>query len=124
MQQKQIYTSMTESISPTVKMIIDELQALSNAEKREVFPRFFKAGKGEYGEGDLFLGVTVPNIRTIAKQHKDISLDVIRELMLSKWHEVRLCALLIMDDPSQGLGGVRLLFTCPQHAKGCTTNHG
>ena len=92
---------MTESISPTVKMIIDELQALSNAEKREVFPRFFKAGKGEYGEGDLFLGVTVPNIRTIAKQHKDISLDVIRELMLSKWHEVRLCALLIMVEKSK-----------------------
>ena len=92
---------MTESISPTVKMIIDELQALSNAEKREVFPRFFKTGKGEYGEGDLFLGVTVPNIRTIAKQHKDISLDVIRELMLSKWHEVRLCALLIMVEKSK-----------------------
>lgn len=51
-------------------MIIDKLQALSNAEKREVFPRFFKTGKGEYGEGDLFLGVTVPNIRTVAKQHK------------------------------------------------------
>ncbi len=101
MQQKQIYTSMTESISPTVKMIIDELQALSNDEKREVFPRFFKAGKGEYGEGDLFLGVTVPNIRTVAKQHKDISLDVIRELMLSKWHEVRLCALLIMVEKSK-----------------------
>ena len=101
MQQKQIYTSMTESISPTVKMIIDKLQALSNAEKREVFPRFFKTGKGEYGEGDLFLGVTVPNIRTIAKQHKDISLDVIRELMLSKWHEVRLCALLIMVEKSK-----------------------
>ena len=92
---------MTESISPTVKMIIDELQALSNAEKREVFPRFFKTGKGEYGEGDLFLGVTVPNIRTIAKQHKDISLDVIRALMLSKWHEVRLCALLIMVEKSK-----------------------
>ena len=82
-------------------MIIDKLQALSNDEKREVFPRFFKTGKGEYGEGDLFLGVTVPNIRTVAKQHKDISLDVIRELMLSKWHEVRLCALLIMVEKSK-----------------------
>ena len=92
---------MKESISPTMKMIIEELQALSNAEKREVFPRFFKAGKGEYGEGDLFLGVTVPNIRTVAKQHKDISLDVIRELMLSKWHEVRLCALLVMVEKSK-----------------------
>ncbi len=78
------------------KTITSELQALSNAEKREIFPKFFKAGKGEYGEGDRFLGVTVPNIRAIAKLHKDISLDEIRDLMLSEWHEVRLCALLIM----------------------------
>ena len=52
------------------KTITNELQALSDAEKREIFPKFFKAGKGEYGEGDRFLGVTVPNIRAIAKLHK------------------------------------------------------
>ena len=83
------------------KIITSELQALSNAEKREIFPKFFKAGKGEYGEGDRFLGVTVPNIRAIAKLHKDISLDEIRDLMLSEWHEVRLCALLIMVEKSK-----------------------
>ena len=83
------------------KTITSELQALSNAEKREIFPKFFKAGKGEYGEGDRFLGVTVPNIRAIAKLHKDISLDEIRDLMLSEWHEVRLCALLIMVEKSK-----------------------
>ena len=83
------------------KTITSELQALSNAEKREIFPKFFKAGKGEYGEGDRFLGVTVPNIRAIAKQYKNISLNEIRELIQSEWHEVRLCALLIMVEKSK-----------------------
>ena len=83
------------------KTITSELQALSNAEKREIFPKFFKTGKGEYGEGDRFLGVTVPNIRAIAKQYKNISLNEIRELMQSEWHEVRLCALLIMVEKSK-----------------------
>ena len=83
------------------KTITSELQALSNAEKREIFPKFFKAGKGEYGEGDRFLGVTVPNVRAIAKQHKDIALAEIQELIQSEWHEVRLCALLIMVEKSK-----------------------
>ena len=83
------------------KTITNELQALSDAEKREIFPKFFKAGKGEYGEGDCFLGVTVPNIRAIAKLHKDISIEEIRDLMQSEWHEVRLCALLIMVEKSK-----------------------
>ena len=83
------------------KTITSELQALSNAEKREIFPRFFKAGKGEYGEGDRFLGVTVPNIRAIAKLHKDVSIEEIRKLIQSEWHEVRLCALIIMVEKSK-----------------------
>lgn len=83
------------------KTITSELQALSDAEKREIFPKFFKAGKGEYGEGDRFLGVTVPNIRAIAKLHKDISIEEIRELIQSEWHEVRLCALIIMVEKSK-----------------------
>ena len=83
------------------KTITQELQSLSNAEKREIFPKFFKAGKGQYGEGDRFLGVTVPNIRTIAKRHKEISLEEIRELLESEWHEVRLCSLIIMVETSK-----------------------
>lgn len=83
------------------KTITNKLQALSDAEKREIFPKFFKAGKGEYGEGDCFLGVTVPNIRAIAKLHKDISIEEIRELIQSEWHEVRLCALIIMVEKSK-----------------------
>lgn len=83
------------------KAITSDLQALSDAEKREIFPKFFKAGKGEYGEGDRFIGVTVPNIRSIAKLHKDISIEEIRELIQSEWHEVRLCALIIMVEKSK-----------------------
>ena len=83
------------------KTITSELQALSNTEKREIFPKFFKAGKGEYGEGDRFLGVIVPNVRAIAKQHKDIALAEIQELIQSEWHEVRLCALIIMVEKSK-----------------------
>lgn len=83
------------------KIITSELQALSDNEKREIFPKFFKAGKGEYGEGDRFLGVTVPYIRAIAKLHKDISIEEIRNLIQSEWHKVRLCALIIMVEKSK-----------------------
>ena len=83
------------------KTITNKLQALSDAEKREIFPKFFKAGKGEYGEGDRFLGVTVPNIRAIAKLHKDISIEEIQDLIQSEWHEVRLCALIMMVEKSK-----------------------
>lgn len=76
--------------------ITAELQVLSQEEKRRILPRFFKTGKGEYGEGDKFLGVVVPNVRAVARKHKEASLDEVRELMSSAWHEVRLCALLIM----------------------------
>ena len=76
--------------------ITAELQAFSQDEKRKVLPRFFKTGKGEYGEGDAFLGVVVPDVRNVARKHKVANFDEIHELMASTWHEVRLCALLIM----------------------------
>lgn len=64
--------------------------------KREYLPRFFKTGKGQYGEGDKFLGVVVPHIRMVAKRHKDEPFEVMEELLQSEWHECRLCALLMM----------------------------
>ncbi len=76
--------------------IIKELKAHSDEEKKMVLPRFFKTGKGEYGEGDKFLGVTVPNNRKVAKMFKDASADVLEILLKSEWHECRLCALLIL----------------------------
>ena len=76
--------------------IFDALVARSDEKKKIVLLRFFKTGKGQYGEGDKFLGVTVPNIREIAKEYKDVSFDVLKELIHSPWHEMRMCALLIL----------------------------
>ena len=79
-----------------INIIIDELQLLSTDEKRNILPRFFKTGKGEYGDGDKFLGVSVPDIRKVAKNHKNATINELTEMMQSEWHEVRLCSLLIM----------------------------
>ena len=65
-------------------------------EKAAFSPRFFKAGPGEYAEGDKFLGVNVPSTRVVAKQHKDLPLSEIEELLSSEWHEERLCVLFIL----------------------------
>lgn len=79
-----------------INIIIDELQLLSTDEKRNILPRFFKTRKGEYGEGDKFLGVSVPDVRKVAKNHKNATINELTEMMQSEWHEVRLCSLLIM----------------------------
>ena len=76
--------------------IVRGLRAASNVEKKAVLQRFFKTGKGEYGEGDRFLGVTVPETRKLAKAHKEASYELIEALLESEWHECRLCALLIL----------------------------
>lgn len=81
--------------------VVTDLQTLSSAEKQAVFPRFFKSGKGEYGEGDRFLGVVVPKVRKVAKNYQEISLTDVRALLRSDWHEVRLCALLIMVEKAK-----------------------
>ena len=73
-----------------------ELETYVDPVKREYLTGFFKTGKGQYGEGDKFLGVVVPNTRIVAKRHKDIPFEVMAELLQSEWHECRLCALLMM----------------------------
>lgn len=72
------------------------LRAAANPEKAAFFPRFFKAGPGQYAEGDMFLGVTVPQQRIIAKRYKNLSLTAIEQLITSAWHEERLTGLLIL----------------------------
>lgn len=79
---------MTQRIIQTLKEYIDE-------EKAKVLPRFFKTGRGEYGEGDRFLGITVPNIRTVARMYATAPKEVVGELLMSEWHECRMCGLLI-----------------------------
>ncbi len=73
------------------------LECLSQPEKKDFFPRFFKSGPGEYAEGDEFIGVTVPDQRKIAKAYfQKISLKELSELLCSKIHEHRHCALLML----------------------------
>ncbi len=73
------------------------LQDLSIPDKAEFFPKFFKTGKGEYGEGDIFIGVTVPDQRSVAKEfYNKISLEELSELLSSTIHEHRLTALLML----------------------------
>lgn len=80
-----------------VKEIQESLAVLSIPEKAEFFPRFFKTGKGEYGEGDLFLGVKVPDQRAVAKEYyAKISLPELGSLLSSKYHEHRLTALFML----------------------------
>lgn len=76
--------------------IVRELRACSREDKKEILPRFFKTGKGEYGEGDMFLGVVVPETRKVALRHRDAAFEVVEALLESEWHECRLCALLIL----------------------------
>ena len=80
----------------TAEFVLSELQSVGSPEKAAHLSRFFKTGPGQYGEGDKFLGVVVPNTRLVAKRHKDAPLDVMAELLQSQWHECRLCALLML----------------------------
>jgi len=72
------------------------LKSHTNLEQAKVYLRFFKTGKGEYGDGDQFLGIKVPVSRSIAKQFKDLSLAEIQELLNSQVHEERLIGLFIL----------------------------
>ena len=76
--------------------IQNKLESLSTPEKKEHLPRFFKTGKGQYGEGDKFIGVVVPDTRNIAREYKNISFADVTQLLHSQYHECRLCALLIL----------------------------
>jgi 3-methyladenine DNA glycosylase AlkD len=75
-----------------------ELRSLKDPEKAKLLSGFFKTGPGEYGECDRFLGIRVPDVRRIVKNHRKASIKDILELLHSKYHEERLAALLIMVD--------------------------
>lgn len=80
----------------TATFILQELLSVANPEKASFLQRFFKTGEGQYAEGDLFLGLVVPLTRSIAKANKNTPLSEIELLIQSKYHEARLCALLIL----------------------------
>lgn len=84
-------------MSNMLKEIEEAIAVLSIPEKAAFFPKFFKTGKGEYGEGDLFLGVKVPDQRSVAKEYyAKISLQDLSALLSSKYHEHRLTALFML----------------------------
>lgn len=75
-----------------------EIRRLGSPERAKHSLRFFRTGPGEYGEGDKFFGLTVPEMRAIAKQYRDLDHDEVLELLQSEWHEDRLVALLLLVD--------------------------
>ena len=92
------------------KDIIAYMESLRDEKQREILMRFFKTGKGEYGEGDEFLGLKVPQTREVVKAvWKDFPLDELPELLMNRWHEVRLCGLLILVAKFESLATKRLI---------------
>lgn len=84
-------------MSTILKSIKESLAVLSIPEKAAFLPKFFKTGKDEYGEGDKFIGVIVPDQRKVAKEYfSKISLTELSELLSSEVHEHRLTALLML----------------------------
>ena len=76
--------------------VLTELKLLASPKKAFEMQRFFKTGVGEYGHGDIFLGVTVPQTRIIARAYSDLSFTEIEKLTKSDFHEARLCGLVIL----------------------------
>ena len=78
--------------------IQNELRRLSNNEIAEHSQRFFKTGKGEYGEGDKFLGIRVPILRKLARKYNRSSIEDVSKLLKSQFHEERLLSLIMLVD--------------------------
>ena len=83
-------------MSAQTKQIMNTLRELSDSDIAAHSQRFFKTGKGEYGEGDRFLGIRVPTIRKYVREYRAISLEDTLKLLKSPYHEARLLALLIL----------------------------
>ena len=93
----------------TAQEMITYMESLCNEKQRKVLMRFFKTAPGEYGEGDEFLGLKVPQTREVVKlAAQDFPLNEIPELLMNRWHEVRLCGFLILVAKFEKLATKRL----------------
>jgi 3-methyladenine DNA glycosylase AlkD len=82
----------------TAEFILNELKSIASPEKAKILHGFFKTGQGQYGAGDVFLGIMVPQTRNVAKANGTTPLSEIHTLLQSEFHEVRLCALVIITE--------------------------
>lgn len=78
--------------------VLNELKKYATEQRKNITVRFFKTGKGEYGEGDVFIGVTVPDCRMVASTFLDSSLSTVENSLKSPIHEERLTALLVLGE--------------------------
>jgi 3-methyladenine DNA glycosylase AlkD len=83
-------------MTTSLRQVQRELRALANSADAVFLQRFFKTGVGQYGEGDRFLGVRVPQLRSLARQRRELTHEQVLDLLRSPWHEQRLLALLIL----------------------------
>lgn len=79
-----------------IKNIKEEFRKLSNPEHAKRLQKYFKTGKGEYGEGDIFLGLRVPAVRKIAKKYSNLPIIDATKFLKSRFHEERLFALFVL----------------------------
>jgi 3-methyladenine DNA glycosylase AlkD len=82
----------------TAEFILNELLSIASPEKAKILSGFFKTGQGQYGAGDVFLGIMVPQTRNIAKANIKTPLSEIRKLLQSEFHESRFCGLAILTE--------------------------
>ena len=76
--------------------LVKDLHALARKGRSSELARFYKTGPGEYGEGDLFIGVVVPDTRLVAKKYIDLPFTELEKIIASPIHEERLCGLIIL----------------------------
>lgn len=95
------------TIDTKAVQVVGDLMAVARPERVGVLASFFKTGSGQYGEGDRFAGVYVPDNRKVARRHLDAGFGDIRRLLQSEVHEVRLCALLILVEQYKRGDGAR-----------------
>jgi len=89
---------MTKPERPTLAKVCAEIRGLGSPERASHSLRFFKTGPGQYGEGDKFLGLTVPEMRKISRKYRELGDEAALQLLESEWHEERLVALLMLVD--------------------------